>query len=229
MTTRWLVTDVDGTITDHQGQLDLRAVTELRRLESRGISVGLISGRPYPMMLILGEYLGVTGPLIAENGGIGIYGGETFEIGSRSVVMGAVDQLEELTPLRPAWDNQWRITDYALSMDVDEIKLEGLVRSLELPIDIQVSSIMVHLGKRGINKSTGLMYCLNLAKIDSNEVVIVGDSSTDLPLFERFSVNLAPANCCKKVREIAMFCASSSYGKGFVEGVQFLGKQGYLP
>src|SRR5689334_9163143 len=97
--TRWLITDIDGTITDSQGLLDLGTLQLLRQLEQDGIQVGLVSGRPYPMVRMLGEYLGLTGPLIAENGGVGFYDGEQFESGSRVIVEEAAQRFQAVLPI----------------------------------------------------------------------------------------------------------------------------------
>lgn len=225
---RWVVTDVDATITNNEGLLDLVAVRELRRLEERGISVGLVSGRPYPVVRAIGEYLGLTGPLIAENGGIGLWNGHTFRLGSRSIADAAATELQRLISLHPTWDNEWRATDYAVDPGIDLEELQRLVMSLNLGVELHVSSMMIHLAKTGINKRFGLEHCSYPANIEGEEIIVAGDSLSDLPLFERFKLSIAPANSCESLSRIAGFRSKASFGEGLVEGLQYYRQIGCL-
>ena len=226
---RWLITDIDGTITDSQGLLALDACKQLRILEGSGVRVGLISGRPYPMVRMLGEYLGVTGPLIAENGGVGLFLGQRFEIGSRIVTKNAARQLQSATPIQPTWDNEWRVTDFAIEPCASIEIIEQLIGRWNLDIELHVSSIMIHLSKKGINKRVGLEFCMADAGFEHDEVIVCGDAKSDFSLFEGFKHSIAPANSCEAVVNKAGFCATSAFGQGFCEGLEYYRKKGYLP
>ncbi len=67
---RVVVTDVDGTLTDRSRRLDPAAVAAVRALEDRGIPVLLATGNVLPVALALHRALGLTGPIVAENGGL---------------------------------------------------------------------------------------------------------------------------------------------------------------
>jgi phosphoglycolate phosphatase (TIGR01487 family) len=226
---RWVVTDIDGTITDSEGRLDLAACEQLRGLETTGIRVGLISGRPYPMVRMLGEYLGISGPLIAENGGAGWFAGKQFELGSRTVTENAARQLLTATPIEPTWDNEWRVTDFALEPSASIPTIESLISKWNLEIELHVSSIMIHLSRKGINKCVGVEYCMTQAGLEHDEVIVCGDAKSDLSLFEGFRHSIAPANSCEAVVKRAGFCAPSAFGEGFCEGLEYYRKRGYLP
>lgn len=226
--TRWVITDIDGTITDSRGMLDLNACQLLRQLEQSGTQVGLVTGRPYPMVRMLGEYLGLTGPLIAENGGIGLYAGEHFESGSRIIVEDAARQFRNVLPIVPTWDNEWRVTDFAIEPTVSVESLEELIARWNLDIELHVSSIMIHLSKKGVNKASGIEFFMRCAGLEHAEVMIAGDASSDLSLFEAFKVSIAPANSCESVVNRAGFCAVNSFGPGFCEGIEHYRRQGRL-
>ena len=225
----WVITDIDGTITDSLGRLDLAACQQLRALEQTGVRVGLISGRPYPMVRILGEYLGITGPLIAENGGVGLFSGKRFELGSRTVTENAARQLLSATPIEATWDNEWRVTDFAIEPSASIPTLESLISKWNLDIQLHVSSIMIHLSRKGVNKCVGVEYCMTEAGLEHQNVIICGDAKSDLSLFEAFKHSIAPANSCEAVVNSAGFCAASAFGNGFCEGLEYYRKRGYLP
>jgi len=225
----WLITDIDGTITDADGRLHLPAVEGIQRLEKAGVLVGLISGRPYSIVRMLGEYLGLSGPLIAENGGVGFFCGHHFVIGSRRAADEAVEALRGLIPLEPTWDNQCRQTDYALDGGVNVEELKRLLIEKCIQAELQVSSIMVHLAKKGVTKRAGLEYCLKMAGVTTDEVVVAGDSDSDISLFEGFQASLAPANCTEGVRRLAHYRADLAFGEGFCEGIEYFRRMGKLP
>jgi len=226
---RWVVTDIDGTITDESGMLDLEVLSELRQLEKTGIRVGLVSGRPYPMIRMLGEYLGLTGPLIAENGGAGLWLGETFQLGCREVAEKSAGELGNWISIEPTWDNQWRLTDFAIKPTVRLEELKRLVTDLQLDIDLHVSSIMIHLAKSGVNKGTAIEFCMSQAGLENDEIIVAGDAWSDVSLFERFRLSIAPSNSCEPVTDRAGFCAEDSFAQGFRQGIQHYRNLGFLP
>ena len=225
----WLVTDIDGTITDAEGSLYLPAIQEIRRLEEAGIQVGLVSGRPYPMVRLLGEYLGTTGPLIAENGGAGFFLERDFFLGSRSTAEKALEALSGLISLEPTWDNRFRTTDYAINGGVDIQGLRKLVEEKSLELDIHVSSIMVHLATKGVTKRAGLEYCLQMVGMRSTEVAVAGDAESDTSLFEGFEKSIAPANCTDSIGRLALFRSDRPFGEGFCRGINHFRKLGIFP
>ena len=218
----WVITDIDGTITDARGRLHEPAIKEMQALEDAGVRVGLISGRPYPAVRLLGEYLGVTGPLIAENGGIGFFERREFVLGSRQLAEDAINRLSPLIALRATWDTRYRETDYALDTDVDLIKLRQLIADHSIEVELQVSSIMLHLAKKGVTKRVALQHCLHFSGIDVADVVVAGDSDSDVSLFEGFPKSIAPANCTAQIRSLAHFRAKLAFGAGFCEGIEHL-------
>ena len=226
---RWFITDIDGTVTDEADRLHFGAMQEVRRLEDRGLPVGLVSGRPYPMVRMLGEYLGLSGPLIAENGGIGFYEGREILLGSREAAQSAAAELGRSLALPPSWDNAWRVTDFALSREVDLDALRRLIDGRDLGIELQVSSLMVHLGRRGATKGTALRRWAEVSGLVPDEILVAGDSDSDLSLFREFRGNLAPANCTEEIGRLAAYRALAPFGVGFCEGVEHFRRAGRLP
>ena len=64
-----VVFDIDGTLLDFSG-LHPELIPLVRRLEERGVIVSLASGRALPNITPIRQALGVSGFIVAENGGV---------------------------------------------------------------------------------------------------------------------------------------------------------------
>lgn len=223
-----VVTDIDGTITDAAGRLDWAVVSLMAELERGGIPIGLISGRPYPVVRALGEYLGLSGPLIAENGGVVLYRERLAVLGAREEARRAFETARNHLSLRPTWDNASRATDFAVEAGVDLAELSRVLEANGLEVEIQASSIMVHFARKGVTKRAGLEHWLNDLGIPRDTVLVAGDSDSDLSLFEGFPFSVAPANCTEAIARLAAYRAERSFGSGFCEGVDHFRRMGRL-
>ena len=67
---RALAVDIDGTLTDENKKLNNRAVASLRRLEEAGIMVILATGNVRAITYGLWRFIGLSGPMVCENGGV---------------------------------------------------------------------------------------------------------------------------------------------------------------
>ena len=65
-----LICDIDGTLTDEHYGLHPGLPEAFRRLETNGVPVALATGNVRPVAWALSRHLGLTGPLICENGGV---------------------------------------------------------------------------------------------------------------------------------------------------------------
>ena len=62
--------DIDGTLTDANKRLHVGAVEALRALEAAGIPVVICTGNTRPIAYGLWRFIGLSGPLVCENGGV---------------------------------------------------------------------------------------------------------------------------------------------------------------
>ncbi|MFA5313861.1 MAG: HAD hydrolase family protein, partial [Methanomassiliicoccales archaeon] len=65
-----IVCDVDGTITDPQKRIQTLGIETLRNAQDEGYHVMLASGNVLPIAYSLSAFIGLKGPVIAENGGL---------------------------------------------------------------------------------------------------------------------------------------------------------------
>ncbi len=68
MTLRWIAADIDGTILDSSSRLPPGNVAAIRQARDRGVEVILVTGRRYGAAIWVAEALGLSSPLIVNNG-----------------------------------------------------------------------------------------------------------------------------------------------------------------
>ena len=68
MTLKWIAADIDGTILDSSSRLPSGNVTAIRQARDRGVEVVLVTGRRFGAAVWVAEALGLSSPLIVNNG-----------------------------------------------------------------------------------------------------------------------------------------------------------------
>jgi phosphoglycolate phosphatase len=225
---RLVMADVDGTLTPGGDTLSPGVSEAVRRLEEDGIMVGLVSGRTLAGLEALASDLGTSGPVIAENGGVARLeaGGELVDLGySRQPAVEALERLKRLFPgaIVEREDNKDRFVDIVFrALDIDTEELASHLEDVEL-LD---SGYILHLMQKGISKGRTLMKLLPKigdGTLSAPEVMVFGDSLTDLSLFEMFphsvlvfNPRLSPGHR-ERLRNIARYTSELPFGDGFAE------------
>lgn len=230
---KFTVADVDGTLLS-SGDLVSPAVAEtIRALERCGIMVGLASGRPISRLEPLAAALEISGPLIAENGSVAKLkrGNTLFDLGySRQPALKAFQKLKsEFTgAIREAEDNAVRMID--VGFYCKQIPHEELKKHLE-SVQLLDSGYMLHLLQENVSKGKTLKRLLGLigdGKLRPDEVIVFGDSGTDVSLFAEFenSVLIVNPRLTEKqtegIKNLAKYQSALTFGDGFVEVASFL-------
>jgi len=235
-----IMTDVDGTITDSR-ETRPEVSQVIRHLEKKGITVGLVSGRTLPQLDRMARELGITGPIIAENGGVArvTVNGELVDLGFfRQPALDALEKLHSLFPeaITEREDNIDRIIDlviYLNGVTVAELRehLETIQIPGQEPIQLLDSGYMLHLMQEGISKGNTLVKLLEketYQELSRDDVIIFGDSLTDMSLFELFP------NCVfipnpkldiqhrQALEKIARFKSDLPVEKGFIEAASHI-------
>ena len=230
---RLVVTDVDGTMTTAEDSMSLAALEAVRRLEAQGIVVGLASGRALPRLESVAERAGITGPIIAENGGVAKLrrDDQLVDLGySRKPAMRALEKLKGLFPkaIEETEDDKFRLVDIGIkSHGVETVELRSHLDDVEL-LD---SGYMLHLLQKGVSKGLTLMRLLGEVgdgSLSQEEVMVFGDSTTDMSLFQLFphSVLIINPRLATQQRqamlEVAEYVSDLPFGDGFAEVVQHI-------
>lgn len=220
--------DVDGTLTPGGDSLKSVVLEAIRRLEEGGVVVGLVSGRTLPGLESMASDLEISGPIIAENGGVAKLkvGGEAADLGySRQPAIKALEELKRLFPgaIEEREDNKYRSVDVVFR--AHRVDTEELGRRLE-DVELLDSGYILHAMQKGVSKGGTLMKLLPRigdGTLSPMEVMVFGDSLTDLSLFETFphSVLVVNPRLSSEQREMlrnaARYASELPFGEGFAE------------
>ena len=216
-----MVTDIDGSITDAARRISLEAVSALRSLEAQGIMVMLASGNVLPIAYGLASFIGTTGPVIAENGGIIYHKREVKILGSRKRCDEAFEELRRHLPVKKIFSDRWREAEVAIEPDVDLQKVRNLISPFGLLVES--TGFALHIFEPSMGKFNGLVAACEMVGITTEEVAAFGDSENDLRLIADCGVGLVPSNARAMLKSEADFVAESPDGKGLVEALRWLG------
>ncbi len=184
------MTDVDGTIAAGGEPAGPGVAEAVRRLEQQQIAVGLVSGRTLPELEQMAHDLDIHGPIIAENGAVAKLKVDAplVDLGySRQPALEALEKLQKLFPgVKGRVDNKDRIIDVVFFSDsVKPSELRNHIGETQL-LD---SGYVFHLMQAGISKGKTLKRLLGMLpdkSLSASDVIIFGDSLTDMSLFELF-------------------------------------------
>jgi hydroxymethylpyrimidine pyrophosphatase-like HAD family hydrolase len=227
-TLKLIMTDVDGTLLASGQDVDSDVEDTLHLLQQVGIVVGLVSGRTMKELETMAVKLGLQGPIIAENGGVAKCraGEPLFELGySRHDAEESFAALRRVFPesITGRQDNEDRLIDIV-------IRVNGISPHLILKhigsTQLLDSGYIMHLMQAGISKGNTLVRLMNgllSQRYEKEEVMVFGDSATDVSLFEAVPKSVLvhnpnlPEGQDKIVREKAAWVSQKEYGSGFIE------------
>ena len=87
------------------------------------------------------------------------------------------------------------------------------------------SKYAYHLNKTGVTKASGLSIALKYINVSPSDTVAIGDSETDIPMFELCGYSVAVANSPQEVKDKANYVAENGLGRGLIEAVQHLAEK----
>jgi HAD superfamily hydrolase (TIGR01484 family) len=230
---RLVVADVDGTLLSDGETVSPEVAKTIRSLEDCGIMVGLNSGRPLTRLEPLARELKMSGPIIAENGCIAklTKDSELFNLGySREPALKTLLKYKTDFPeaIREAPDIKDRLID--VGFFADGIPHEELIKRLE-GVQLLDSGYMLHLIPEDVSKGKTLKRMLGLigdGTLRPDEVMVFGDSATDVSLFTEFENSVLIVNPrlnkqqTKDIRKFAKYQSGLPFGNGFVEVVSHI-------
>ena len=152
-----LVFDVDGTLLDSSGfHPDL--IPLIRQVEERGVTVSLASGRALPNITPIRQALGVTGFIVAENGGVVWDSPEGHELqiladGSRPMqaAQWLATQIEGFD-VKGIESNRWRETEWCMLETKQEKLMSNLLSQTEWSdLNVVSTGFAIHITCPGID------------------------------------------------------------------------------
>jgi phosphoglycolate phosphatase len=216
--------DIDGTLTENgNGMIHLPSVSKLRFLERSGYKVFFVTGRSAVEGYILSVFCGTTRISVGENGGVIATGPEEFTIlGDKASCMKGYEFLKERikgVQIKPVFP---RLSEIVLTRTFDFQTGKSLLTESGLELYLSDSSYAYHINHLGIDKAKGLEIAVGLLKIHPKEVVAIGDSQTDIPLFNLCGLSIALGHSEYSVRKNATYVVDGNSGIGLSNAIDYV-------
>ncbi|MDH3278534.1 MAG: HAD hydrolase family protein, partial [Nitrosopumilus sp.] len=114
------------------------------------------------------------------------------------------------------------LTEVVLERTFDLEKARNLILKENLDVSISDSQYAYHINSSGIDKGTGFREIMRRLSISTKDVIAIGDSSTDIPLFKIAKTSIALGNSFENVKNQATMTVSGKSGYGVIEALDKL-------
>ena len=212
--------DIDGTITDYNKKLHLEAILALRRLEEAGIPIILATGNVRAITYGLWRFIGATGPMVCENGGV-VWHPEWDEPIIRADGARARECAREMSnqiniDAEGITTNAWRESEWCLFADEDLDSVNSWVLNSEYSdLSVVRTGFAIHIMEPHLSKGEGLKVALQQIGIDAKDVLAVGDAPNDIPMFELVGQSVAVGGCFDSLAAVASVVSPYPHGDTF--------------
>lgn len=236
------ITDLDGCITHPFKTPDWESISEIRNLNQQSRKaehipgITICSGRPFPYVEAVGQWLDVEVPMVFESGG-GMYNMETNEItwnphfdeDARKAVVEIKDWIEKVLVknYEGTYPEFAKYTDAGL-VNPDPSKVKKMHEEIlnfvpqNYPMfEIHDTDISVNVILKKANKGVGIQHLCDHLGLKLEEVAYIGDSSGDLPGLEIVGESFAPENAKSFVKDAADHVVGEAT-KGVLEAYRML-------
>jgi len=212
--------DIDGTLTDEKRRIDLEAVRLVRELESKKIPVILATGNILCFAETASIFIGTTGPLIAENGGVikTIHPEKFYYKGDIRKINLAFEHMQKNFDVRKVSRSDLRKTEIAIYRDCDVLEIKERLKDFD--VDIVDTKFAIHFKDPEVNKGTALKEVSKLMDIDLEDIVAIGDSENDYEMLEHAGIGISVGE--KKLKEVSDYITKNGYGKGGREALNYV-------
>lgn len=220
-TPKMVVIDIDGTVTDGNKVLSLAAVEALRSLEAHGVPVVLATGNVRPVAYGLWRFIGLSGPMCCENGGV-LWHPEWNEPVIRASGRSAKEAAEWLASRIPGLDssgiatNTWRESEWCLHPDEDLHAIESeLATSAWVDLSVVRTGFAIHLMDPCLSKGQGLEALFGRMGWVLSDALAVGDAPNDLSMFASAGWSVAVGGAFEEVQAAADVVSPHHHGETF--------------
>lgn len=223
-----IVFDVDGTLMDRSGMPE-GLIGLIKEIEKNDVSVSLASGRTLPNLTPVHQALGLSGFIVAENGGI-LWDGprkrgiEPMANGKRcrDAIEWLASKMGEIDPAGIE-SNRWRETEWCVSGPYDVDRMRALLADSEWS-DLRVvgTGFAIHVTERGVNKRSALEIQLSRRGIDPSRVLSCGDALNDVSMFNLTGYSVAVNGTIAEVRDAAGSVTQKEGPLGVIEMLELL-------
>jgi hypothetical protein len=216
--------DIDGTITENGGgRIHLDALEALRRLTNMGHDVIYVTGRSSVEAYLLSVFGGTKKIAVGENGGcIALDADDHVLLGNIEECNRAFELIKnniEGVQKKPVFP---RLTEVVLERTFDIDDARKILSQNNINVELSDSQYAIHINSQGIDKGTGFTELMKKFNILKDDVIAIGDSATDIPLFKVAKTSIALGNASDAVRSEATLTVSGCSGDGVLEAIDKL-------
>jgi phosphoglycolate phosphatase (TIGR01487 family) len=216
--------DIDGTITENGGgRIHLDALDALRRLTNMGHDVIYVTGRSSVEAYLLSVFGGTRKIAVGENGGCIALDADNH------ILLGNIEECNRAFELiknnvkgvqkKPVFP---RLTEVVLERTFDIDDARKILSQNNIDVELSDSQYAIHINSKGIDKGTGFTELMKKFNILQDDVIAIGDSATDIPLFKVAKTSVALGNASDAVRSEATMTVSGCSGDGVLEALDKL-------
>ncbi len=216
--------DIDGTLTENGGgMIYLPAIDNLRYLERLGHKIIYVTGRSSLEAYILAIFGGTTKIAIGENGGaVTLSPQEHILLADKEKCLKGYEILRrniEDVKIKPVFN---RLTEIVLYRTFNIADGQKILDDHNLGLCLSDSRYAYHINERGIDKATGFKKVLDLLGISPAETIAIGDSETDVPLFDLCGYSVALNHAEDHVKRRAKYIVSGKEGDGVIDAIEHI-------
>ena len=213
-----VITDIDGTLTDRERRIDLGAVRALTHLQRQGVPVLFATGNVLPVVLGLQRFLGLKGPIIAENGGL-VYFGEdrVVRLARREVALRAFERARRTLDVKPLFTDRWRETEVALEPTVPVDQVELAVRGCG--VRVESTGFAIHLFEPSAGKLPACRLALSELGLTLQDCLVTGDGDNDVGILEAAGTGVTFPDASEAAKASAGHITRAKHGAGFLEAL----------
>ncbi|MGI0037679.1 MAG: phosphoglycolate phosphatase [Nitrososphaera sp.] len=216
--------DIDGTLTENGGGvINLAGLSKLRHLEKLGYNVVYVTGRSSIEAYVLAVFGGTTRVAVGENGGaITLAPQEHKLLANKDKCVEGYDVLRknldgvQIKPVFP------RMTEVVLMRTFDLKQGQKILDENHLDLYLSDSKYAYHINEKGVDKAAGLKEALKILKAEPEETIAIGDSETDIPMYDVCGCSIALGHAEGNVKERATHVVGGKEGVGLVEAIDLV-------
>jgi len=182
-----------------------------------------VTGRSSVEGFLLSVFGGTTKIAVGENGGcITLDSNDHILLGNIEecknafqVIKNSIDNVKEKIVFP-------RMTEVVLQRTFDLDQAREIISENNLNVGLSDSQYAYHINSSGIDKGTGFSEIMKKLSILRDDVIAIGDSATDIPLFKVAKTSVALGNASEQVKSEATMIVSANAGDGVLEALDKL-------
>ena len=228
MNIKYIIIDYDGTLSFEDSSLNLDAAQAIQKAQKSELEIIFASGRSSIEMFSLATFLGTKRVSIGENGGVVQKGPNDFLLlGNIKDPLIAYDKLSKAIENVTLMNTIPRLTEIVLERTFDINKGIECIKQDNIQVELIDSQFSYHLQNNYVNKGTALKRVQKMLGITKENCVGIGDSITDIPLFEQCEYSISVKNSLDIVKKKTDYVTKSERGHGAKEAIEYILKELY--